>query len=182
MIDEELTGKIISAFYSVYNTLGHGFIESIYHNAMIIEMVKRGLSVEIEKPITVYYGANVVGTFEADLVVEHRVIVELKAKERLVRRTKPSLQITSARPMWRSVCCSTSASRPRSSESFLRTSTSDTKTKIQITLFGHCSRINVGVFNAYPSKSVQSVKSVFKKPPPVNAISSLLRQFDHRIV
>ena len=84
MIDEELTGKIISAFYSVYNTLGHGFIESIYHNAMIIEMVKRGLSVEIEKPITVYYGANVVGTFEADLVVEHRVIVELKAKEKLV--------------------------------------------------------------------------------------------------
>jgi GxxExxY protein len=80
MIDEELTGKIISAFYIVYNTLGHGFIESIYHNAMVIEMVKRDLSVEIEKPITVYYGANVVGTFEADLVVEHRVIVELKEK------------------------------------------------------------------------------------------------------
>jgi GxxExxY protein len=84
MIDEELTGKIIGAFYTVYNTLGHGFIESIYHNAMVIEMVKCGLSLEIEKPITVYYGPNVVGTFEADLVVEHRVIVELKAKEKLV--------------------------------------------------------------------------------------------------
>lgn len=84
MIDEELTGKIISAFYTVYNTLGHGFIESIYHNAMIIEMVKKGLSVEIEKPITVYYGPNVVGTFEADLVVDRRVIVELKAKEKLI--------------------------------------------------------------------------------------------------
>jgi GxxExxY protein len=84
MIDEELTGKIISAFYNVYNTLGYGFIESIYHNAMVIEMVRMGPSVEIEKPIAVYYGPNVVGTFEADLVVEHRVIVELKAKEKLV--------------------------------------------------------------------------------------------------
>jgi GxxExxY protein len=84
MIDEKLTGKIISVFYTVYNTLGYGFIESIYHNAMVIEMVSRGLSIEIEKPIAVYYGPNVVGTFEADLVVERRVIVELKAKEKLV--------------------------------------------------------------------------------------------------
>ena len=84
MIDEELTGRIISAFYTVYNTLGHGFIESVYHNAMVIEMVRRSIAVEVEKPITVYYGPNVVGTFEADLVVERRVIVELKAKEKLV--------------------------------------------------------------------------------------------------
>ena len=84
MIDEELTGRIISAFYTVYNKLGHGFIESVYHNAMIIELVKDGLSIEVEKAIAVYYGANVVGTFEADLVVNQRVIVELKAKEKLV--------------------------------------------------------------------------------------------------
>ena len=84
MIDEELTGRIIKAFYKVYNTLGYGFIESVYHNSMIIEIVLEGLSVEVEKPIAVYYGANVVGTFEADLVVEQRVIVELKAKEKLL--------------------------------------------------------------------------------------------------
>jgi GxxExxY protein len=83
MIDEELTRRIIKAFYSVYNTLGYGFIESVYHNAMILEIVENGLSVEVEKPIAVYYGANVIGTFEADLVVEKRVIVELKAKEKL---------------------------------------------------------------------------------------------------
>jgi GxxExxY protein len=83
MIDEELTGQIINAFYKVYNTLGYGFIESVYHNAMIVELVRGGLSVEVKKPIVVYYGPNVIGNFEADLVVEKRIIVELKAKETL---------------------------------------------------------------------------------------------------
>jgi len=83
MINEELTGRIINSFYKVYNTLGYGFIESVYHNALIVEIVGSGLSVEVKKPIAVYYGANVIGKFEADLVVEERVIVELKAKERL---------------------------------------------------------------------------------------------------
>ena len=83
MIDEELTGRIINSFYKVYNTLGYGFIESVYHNAMILELARGGLSVEVKKPIAVYYGRNVIGNFEADLVVEKRVIVELKAKEKL---------------------------------------------------------------------------------------------------
>lgn len=83
MIDEEITGRIISAFYKVYNTLGYGFIERLYHNAMIIEIVQNGLAVEVEKPIAVYYGPNLLGNFEADLVVERRVIVELKAVEKL---------------------------------------------------------------------------------------------------
>ena len=83
MIDEELTGHLIKSFYKVYNTLGYGFIESVYHNAMIVEIARNGLSLEVKKPIAVYYDANVIGKFEADLVVEKRVIVELKAKERL---------------------------------------------------------------------------------------------------
>ena len=83
MIDEELTGRVIKVFYKIYNTLGYGFIESIYHNSMIIELVKEGLSIETEKPISVYYGPNVAGTFSADLVVEEKIILELKAKESL---------------------------------------------------------------------------------------------------
>ena len=51
MIEEELTGQIIQAFYRVYNSLGHGFIESVYHNAMIIELSNAGLQIESEKPI-----------------------------------------------------------------------------------------------------------------------------------
>ena len=53
--DEELTGKIIKTFYKVYNILGYGFIESIYHNAMIIELTGLGLTVETEKLIAVFY-------------------------------------------------------------------------------------------------------------------------------
>lgn len=83
MIEEELTGQIIKIFYKVYNELGYGFIEQIYHNAMIIELVDRGFKVETEKPIAVYYSGKLLGSFEADLVVEDRVIIELKAKERL---------------------------------------------------------------------------------------------------
>lgn len=51
MVDEELTGRIIKAFYKVYNSLGHGFIESIYHNAMLLELVADGLSVETENQL-----------------------------------------------------------------------------------------------------------------------------------
>ena len=81
MVEEELTGRIIKAFYKVYNSLGHGFIESIYHNAMLLELVADGLTVETEKPIAVYYEGKVVGTFAADIVVEGKVILELKAKD-----------------------------------------------------------------------------------------------------
>lgn len=81
IVDEELSGRIIKAFYKVYNTLGHGFIESIYHNAMLLELLADGLSVETEKPIAVYYEGKVVGTFSGDIVVEGKIILELKAKE-----------------------------------------------------------------------------------------------------
>ncbi len=83
MIDEELSGRIIKAFYAVYNTLGYGFLEKIYHNSMIIQLVDDGLVVETQKPIAVFFGNKVVGTFSADLVVEDKIILELKAKESL---------------------------------------------------------------------------------------------------
>ena len=54
MIEEELTGQIIKIFYKVYNTLGYGFLEQIYHNAMIIELTSCGLKVESEKSIAVF--------------------------------------------------------------------------------------------------------------------------------
>ena len=81
MLEEELTGRIIKVFYKVYNVLGHGFIESIYHNSMILELVDQGFSVETEKPIKVFYGGRLVGTFSADLLVDSKLLIELKAKE-----------------------------------------------------------------------------------------------------
>ncbi len=75
----ELTNKIIGAAIRVHKTLLPGYLESVYHNAMIIEMQKEGLEYVSEKEIDVFYDGICIGKFKADLVIEGRVIVELKA-------------------------------------------------------------------------------------------------------
>ena len=77
----DITEKIISAFYQVYNTLGYGFLEKVYQNAMVLELRSRGLSVVARAPINVFYAGIIVGEYYADLLVEGCVIVELKAAE-----------------------------------------------------------------------------------------------------
>ncbi|MHB2148452.1 GxxExxY protein [Calditrichota bacterium LG25] len=79
MLHEEITQKIIEAFYKVYNTLGYGFLEKVYENAMIIELGKCGFDVLQQKNIKVYYEGIVVGDYYADLIINNAVIVELKA-------------------------------------------------------------------------------------------------------
>ena len=79
----EITDKIIAAFYKVYNTLGYGFLEKVYENAMAIELRKQGLEVTAQAPITVFYEEYVVGEYFADLFVADTVIVELKAAKDL---------------------------------------------------------------------------------------------------
>ncbi len=79
----EITEKIIKAFYIVYKTLGYGFLEKVYRNAMAIELRKLGLEVRLEAPIVVYYEGEVVGEYFADLLVAEAVIVELKAMRHL---------------------------------------------------------------------------------------------------
>lgn len=75
----ELTEKIIGAAYTVYNALGWGFLEKVYENAMFIELGRLGLSVKQQEAITVVYAGEVVGDYFADLIVDDKVIVELKA-------------------------------------------------------------------------------------------------------
>ena len=79
----DLTERIIKAFYHVYNTLGYGFLEKVYQNALAIELAKQGLRVQVQAPVTVSYEGNVVGEYFADLIVEDLVIIELKAVEAL---------------------------------------------------------------------------------------------------
>ena len=79
MLHKEITDKIINAYYKVYNTLGYGFLEKIYENAMAIELRKSGLKVSQQKNIKVFYEYEEVGDYFADLLVENLVIVELKA-------------------------------------------------------------------------------------------------------
>ena len=80
---EELTHKIIGCAYTVFNKLGFGFLESVYQNAMMIELEKSDLNVEAEKPLKVYYGNQIVGDFYVDLYINEAVVVELKSVQRL---------------------------------------------------------------------------------------------------
>jgi len=81
---QELTSNIISCFYKVYNSLGFGFLEKVYENALLFELSKSGLFVERQKPIKVYYEDKLVGEYFADLIVEDKVIIELKAVDALI--------------------------------------------------------------------------------------------------
>jgi len=81
---QELTSKIISCFYKVYNTLGFGFLEKVYENAMLIELNENRLISERQKPISVFYNEKLIGEYFADLIVENKVIIELKAAETLI--------------------------------------------------------------------------------------------------
>ena len=74
---------IIKSFYNVYNTLGYGFLEKVYENAMLIELRKVGLKAQRQIPINVIYEEELVGYYFADIVVENNIIIELKAAESL---------------------------------------------------------------------------------------------------
>lgn len=80
-LHSKITDIIIRAFYNVYNTLGHGFLEKVYERAMIIELRTLGLDCQSQCKIDVYYKENHVGEYFADIIVENKVIVELKAAE-----------------------------------------------------------------------------------------------------
>ena len=75
----DLCGRIIGLAMNVHSTLGSGFLESVYRNALLIELCKAGMQFEPSKAITVHYDGRIVGSFVADLFVEERVLVELKA-------------------------------------------------------------------------------------------------------
>ncbi|MGI8638292.1 MAG: GxxExxY protein, partial [Segetibacter sp.] len=84
MKHEDVTNKIIKAFYKVYNTLGYGFLEKVYENALFLELKQEGLFVEKQKQIEVYYLGQLVGEYYADLIGSELIILELKAHEPLL--------------------------------------------------------------------------------------------------
>lgn len=81
---DQLTEAIIGAAFEVHSTLGSGFLEKVYENAMYEELLSRAISVERQKPIKVQYKGKVVGEYCADLVVDGKVIIELKAVDKLI--------------------------------------------------------------------------------------------------
>lgn len=87
----ELTEQIIGAFYTVYSTLGYGFLENVYVKALMIELKKRSLNVRDELPIHVYYDGQLIGEYFADLVVNELVILEIKAAKTLAAEHEAQL-------------------------------------------------------------------------------------------
>jgi len=79
LIQKALTERIIGAFYEVYNSLGYGFLEKVYENALCTELEHMSLTYEQQVPIGVQYRGRTVGEYFADLVVDKAVIVEVKA-------------------------------------------------------------------------------------------------------
>jgi GxxExxY protein len=90
-LHSNVTEQIIKAFYKVYNTLGYGFLEKVYENAMLIELRKMGLNAEKQVAIKVYYEGELVGEYKADIIVVEKVIVELKAAESLCEQDDAQL-------------------------------------------------------------------------------------------
>nr|NQU91287.1 GxxExxY protein [Bacteroidota bacterium] len=82
-LHSDLTEKIIQVFYKVYNKLGYGFLEKVYENAMSIELNKAGLNHLKQHPVDVFYDDHQIGSYFADIIVERKVIIELKAAENL---------------------------------------------------------------------------------------------------
>ncbi len=79
LLHEEISAKILSAFYDVYNELGFGFLERVYENAMMHELELLGLKCSTQVPIKVFYKEKEVGKYFADILVEDLIILELKS-------------------------------------------------------------------------------------------------------
>ena len=77
------TDIIIHSFYKVYNTLGYGFLEKVYENSLLLELQKNNLTVKQQYPINVFYYDKVVGEYFADLLINDKIILELKTAKKI---------------------------------------------------------------------------------------------------
>ena len=91
LVHEALTARILEACFEVINELGAGFLESVYQNALLLALRQKGLIVESQAPVSVLFRGEIVGQFYADLFVDGKVIVELKAVSALLPEHKAQL-------------------------------------------------------------------------------------------
>ncbi len=84
LLHKKITDDILKVYYDIYNQLGYGFLEKVYQNAMFFELKSKGYKVEAQQPIKVYFKNQLVGEYYADLLVDDKIIIELKACEVLM--------------------------------------------------------------------------------------------------
>ena len=87
----DLTEKIIKCFYCVYDELGSGFLESVYERSLMIEFNNNGLKALNQKSLGVYYKNQLVGDFKVDIIVEDKIIIEIKAVTKLTPQHEAQL-------------------------------------------------------------------------------------------
>jgi GxxExxY protein len=83
LLHQDITDTIINSFYHVFNELGHGFLEKVYQKSLALELTYRGLDVSIEHMIPVKYKGIIVGEYFADIIVENKIIIEVKVIENI---------------------------------------------------------------------------------------------------
>ena len=91
LLHREVTEKIIGAAFEVHQQLGYGFLERVYQRALQVELVRRGCSAEVEKRIQVLYKGVVVGDYDADVIVDGCVVVEIKIAAEYDKRDEAQL-------------------------------------------------------------------------------------------
>ena len=84
MLHEEKTKLIIRCFYNVANSLGYGFLEKVYENALVVELIENGFKVKSQSGISVHYKGQRVGDYFADLIINDLILIELKSVEMLI--------------------------------------------------------------------------------------------------
>jgi GxxExxY protein len=83
-LHKDLTNTVICCFYNVYNKMGFGFLEKVYENALLVEIRKTNFKVVAQLPVSVFYDGELVGEYFSDLLVDDRLIVEIKATKSLM--------------------------------------------------------------------------------------------------
>jgi GxxExxY protein len=89
-LHKNLSDAILKIYFDVYNELGYGFLEKVYQNAMYFELKSKGYKVEAQKQIKVFYKEQIVGEYFADLIIDDKITLELKACECLGMSIKPN--------------------------------------------------------------------------------------------
>ncbi len=88
---KEISDQVICCFYNVFNRLGSGFLEKVYQNSMLIELAKTGMAAIPQHPISVYYEGETVGEYFADILVQDKVVLEIKAVKTLAAEHEAQL-------------------------------------------------------------------------------------------
>ena len=88
---KKITEVIIGSAFEVYNVLGYGFLERVYHRALQVELVQRGFRTELEKRLTVRYKDKIVGEYDVDVVVEDCGVIEVKVAPQYDKRDEAQL-------------------------------------------------------------------------------------------